>query len=181
MKNDFVAIDTQIDHLNVVKVWTEVRVHPTQTLNKGELPTDTYYVDKIIELINSKNDGKYISIIVDPSAKSLINELRNKHLRVMKARNDVGLKEKPDKKVEGTMIGVRLVRQAFDKCKLFIHDSCVEGIAELQGYSLDDTHLARGEEVILKINDHFPDAVRYVENTIIRSERKLNIGGVFNG
>ena len=181
MKNDFVAIDCQVDTLNVVKVWTEIRVHPTQVINKGELPTDTYYVNKIIDLINSKNDGKYISIIVDPSAKSLINELRNKHLRVMKARNDVGLKERPDKKVEGTMVGVRLVRQAFDKQKLFIHESCVEGIAELQGYSLDDNHLARGEEVILKINDHFPDAVRYIENTIVRSERKLNIGGSING
>lgn len=181
MKNDFVASDWCVDNKNVSTCWTECRVHPQDTTNKGELPTDTYYVNKIIDLINSKNDGKYISVIVDPSAKSLINELRNKRIRVMKARNDVGLKEKSDKKVENTMIGVRLVRQAFDKQKLFIHESCVEGIAELQGYSLDDNYLAKGEEVILKINDHFPDTVRYLMNTIVRSERKLNIGGVFNG
>ena len=179
MKNDFVAIDCCVTNTNICQVWTECRVHPQVITNKGELPTDTYYVNKIKDLINSKNDGKYISVIVDPSAKSLINELRNNHIRVLKARNDVGLKEKPDKKVENTMVGVRLVRQAFDKQKLFIHESCIEGIAEMQGYSLDDSYLAKGEEVIAKVNDHFPDAVRYLLNTVVRSERKLNIGGIY--
>lgn len=181
MRNDFVAGDCEVIGLNVSKVWTEVRVHPQEVTNNGELPTDTYYADKIIELINSKNDGKYIAVIIDPSARSLINELRNRKIRVMKARNDVGLKEKPDKKVEGTMIGVRLVRQAFEKKKLFIHESCVEGIEELNGYSLDTKYLEKGQEEILKVRDHFPDIVRYLLNTIIRNEKKLDVKEVSNG
>lgn len=175
MKNDFVAVDCCVDRYNCTTAWTELRIHPQEVTNKGELPTDSYYVEKIIELIKSRNDGKYISVIVDPSAKSIINELKNKRINVMKARNDVGLKEKPDKKVDGTMIGVRLVRQAFEKNKLFIHESCIEGIEELHGYSLDSNYLAKGVEQILKVNDHFPDAIRYILNTVVRSERRLNV------
>lgn len=176
MKNDFVVIDCDVDDNFVSYIWQEKRVSGRGLTKKfGENfipPTNAMYADMIKEMIESRNGGDYIYVIVDPSATSLINELIINGIAYKKAKNDVGVKPKdnPDKRVDRSLKGIWLVRDGFAKKKIFIHHSCVDGIKECYGYALDDKKLLVGIEEPIKVDDHFPDCVRYLINTVVKKQ-----------
>ena len=176
MKNDFVVIDCDVTDDFTSYIWCEKRVSGRGLTKKfGEdfvPPTNSYYADIIKDMIKSRNNGDYIYVIVDPSATSLINELIINGIYYKKAKNDVGVKPKdnPDKRVDKSIKGIWLVRDGFAKRKIFIHNSCIEGIKECYGYALNDKKLLVGVEEPIKVDDHFPDCVRYLINTIVKKQ-----------
>ncbi|WP_138158768.1 PBSX family phage terminase large subunit [Peptoniphilus catoniae] len=107
--------------------------------------------------IEMKNflDGRYIPIIVDPSAASFITQLRRDGFRVYKAKNDV-------------IDGIRFTQTLFSDNKLFISNTCAGLIDELYGYSWDEKAAEIGVDKPIKENDHSCDALRYGTYTIIR-------------
>lgn len=127
-------------------------------------------------MIESRNGGRYLYVIIDPSATSMINLLKAKGIAVKKAQNAVGTRTLTTSseygKVDKSLTGIWLVRDGFARKKIFIHESCSEGINEVVGYSLDSNQLALGIEKPLKINDHFPDVIRYLVNTTIKDVRR---------
>ena len=132
-----------------------------------------------MQVLASRNNGNYVAIIIDPSATPLRNELINRGLIVKSAKNDVGIKnktEKPDKKIDKDITGIWLVREGFARSKIFIHESCKKGLDELYGYVFDTKKLQESSiEAPVKKDDHFPDCVRYLVNTIVKNLRRWTI------
>lgn len=87
-------------------------------------------------------------IIIDPSAASLIAQLRQDGFKVVPGRNNV-------------LSGISAVSSALADGTLTIDPSCKETIREFGGYVWDEKAIERGEEKPLKIDDHCMDAVRY--------------------
>jgi hypothetical protein len=179
MKNAFVIADCDIDSNSICTIWKEYRFDGRKMEEDGSPytpPTNTFYVSKIEEMIKSRNKGVCLGVIVDPSATGLINELKLKGISVIKAKNAVGTRANVDvvsnKKVDKSMTGIWLVRDGFARNKIFIHESCRDGISECVGYCFDSKKLAIGIEEPLKINDHFCDCVRYLINTRIKDARR---------
>ena len=180
MKNAFVCADCEIEPKNgfTVKIWKEYRFDGRKNENNKSqaLPTDELYYQKVKEMIEGRNGGRYLYVIIDPSATSMINLLKAKGIAVKKAQNAVGTRNLTTSseygKVDKSLTGIWLVRDGFARKKIFIHESCSEGINEVVGYSLDSNQLALGIEKPLKINDHFPDVIRYLVNTTIKDVRR---------
>ena len=121
--------------------------------------------------LRQKTDGEYADdmerflgpdvqfhcpVIVDPSAASFIQELRQRGLYVIAGDNDV-------------IDGIRRVSQLFARRRLMVHrERCRGLIGELQSYAWD-TKAARqlGVERPVKQQDHGPDALRYYVNTVL--------------
>lgn len=88
------------------------------------------------------------SIIVDPSAASLIAQLRQDGFRVIPGRNNV-------------LSGISAVSTGLAEQTLTISPGCQQTIREFGGYVWDTKAVERGEDKPLKIDDHCMDAVRY--------------------
>ena len=180
MKNDFVAIDCEVDSEYNCYIYKEIRFNGRKLEKDGNvsvdlLPTTEVYADMVEELIEQRNYGQYMAIYIDPSATPMRNELLKRGLSVRSAKNDVGQRRKKDtadKKVDKSITGIWLVRDGFSKKKIFIHESCKEGLDECYGYVFDPQKLMKGEEVPLKVRDHFPDCVRYLINSVVRTARR---------
>jgi PBSX family phage terminase large subunit len=88
-------------------------------------------------------------IFVDPAAASLKRQLHVDGFRGLKnANHDVDN-------------GIRLVASLLKAGRLRIHVSCAELRDELPGYSWDPKATIKGEDKVIKQNDHFCDALRY--------------------
>lgn len=184
MKNAFVIIDSNVDTERTweLTAWNEYRFDGRE--QKDILPTTEFYVKKIIEILETRYNGKYNCVIVDPSATPLINEMAKNNIRFKKAINDVSVKRphgvfnsrfkfKNDKSVDSSLTGIWLVRDGFSKNKIKIHKkNCAKGLNECYSYSLDVKELAKGKEVPIKVADHFPDALRYIVNTVIKNSKR---------
>lgn len=97
--------------------------------------------------------------IIDPSAASLKGELIRRGLYVMDARNDVDE-------------GIRKVSAMLNTGKLKINrERCPEGAKEMETYSWDTKKAMGGKEQPVKFKDHYPDAARYIVNTVIDNYR----------
>lgn len=181
MKNAFVVSDWEVLSDFTCKCYEEYRFDGNKMSNSKEIyvpPTNSFYANKIKEMIEKRNDKQYVAVIVDPSATGLMNELAIMGISFVKAKNDVGLKHKVDtasnKKIDKSLRGIWLVRDGFKKLKVFIHENCKEGINECVGYSFDAKKLQVGIEEVVKVNDHFCDCVRYLVNTVVRKEKHWN-------
>jgi PBSX family phage terminase large subunit len=114
-------------------------------------------------------------ITVDPSAASFVRQLHNDGFRVATADNEVE-------------DGIRLVSSLLATGRLLVHKSCVNTIAQLQSYSWDEEASARGEDKVVKRDDHAVDALRYGlvttrgrwRNLLIPSETPPNYQDVFD-
>ena len=183
MKNAFVISDWDVDEQLNCYCWQEKRFdgREDKVINKegfDELATTQLYGDMVMEVITSRNNGYYDAIYIDPSATPLRNELINRGLMVRSAKNDVGVrreKQKADKKVDKSIVGIWLVREGFARSKIFIHESCKKGLDECYGYVFDSKQLLQGKEVPLKVADHFPDCVRYLVNSVVKNLRRWAI------
>ena len=183
MKNAFVISDWDVDEQLNCYCWQEKRFDGREDKvvtqdGHDELATVKLYGDMVMEVIASRNNGYYDAIYIDPSATPLRNELINRELIVRSAKNDVGKrreKEKPDKKTDKSIVGIWLVREGFARSRIFIHESCKKGLDECYGYIFDPKKLMIGEEVPVKVADHFPDCVRYLVNSVVKNLRRWEL------
>lgn len=113
--------------------------------------TDEDYCDCVEELAGELNIE---SIVVDPSAASLIASLRRRRFRVRKADNDVEN-------------GIRRTAVYLKNGNIKIHSSCRDCIREFGLYRWDDK---AGADKVIKENDHAMDDCRYFCNTIMRNK-----------
>ena len=120
--------------------------------------TDAQYADKMTEFMGPAAADQCM-IVVDPSAKSFITELRQRGFYVKEGDNDV-------------LDGIRDVSSLFYRQKLHIHRRCTGLIAELKSYVWDDKAAEKGDEKPVKMQDHGPDALRYYSNTVLPDWRK---------
>lgn len=114
--------------------------------------TDAQYADDMVEFM-TEDPEKQCQIIVDPSAKSFITELRQRGFWVKEGDNDV-------------LDGIRNVATLIGQGKVKVHERCRGFIAEMQSYVWDDKAYQHGEEKPLKMRDHGPDAFRYYVNDL---------------
>lgn len=110
--------------------------------------TDAEYCDEMAKFMTDESSWQ-CEVIVDPSAKSFITELRQRGFYVKEGNNEV-------------LDGIRVCSTLFQKKKIMIHERCMGTIQELKSYAWDEKAAQRGEEKPLKIRDHGCDAVRYV-------------------
>ena len=124
---------------------------------------DEYYWDGRARM-HQKTDDEYVRDIsafiegypvktafFDPSAASLIAALRKSHVfrRLEQADNDV-------------LPGIRFTSMLFSMGRIRVAERCVNTIRELESYSWDEEKsIEKGEDVVLKENDHTCDALRY--------------------
>lgn len=108
--------------------------------------TDSMYADDMEKFIEG---GPACDIILDPSAASFEAELKQRLMLVVQADNDVEN-------------GIRAVSNMLKLGRIRIHETrCRELWKELQSYAWDDKAAMRGEEKVIKVNDHGCDALRY--------------------
>ena len=90
-------------------------------------------------------------IVVDPSAKSFIVELRERGYDVRQANNDV-------------LSGIRWTASMLDSDRFLLaagNDRLRPAIQEFASYAWDEKAQMKGEDRPLKVNDHCLDMVRY--------------------
>ncbi|MBQ1413670.1 MAG: PBSX family phage terminase large subunit, partial [Clostridia bacterium] len=97
-------------------------------------------------------------LVIDPSAASFIATVR-RHGRfsVRKAVNDV-------------LDGIRVVSSMLKAGMVLIHSDCADSIREFGLYSWDAD--AKGDDKVLKENDHAMDDISYFCYTILAREFK---------
>lgn len=120
--------------------------------------TDAEYYAELERLAGKR----YISeIIIDPSAASMIAEIR-KHGRfsVRGANNDV-------------VDGIRETAAAFKSGRLKVTNNCSGAIMEFSAYKWDDK---KQEDKPIKENDHAMDEIRYFVNTVMVHHGGTTIG-----
>ncbi|HEX3781691.1 MAG TPA: PBSX family phage terminase large subunit [Pseudonocardiaceae bacterium] len=91
-------------------------------------------------------------VCVDPSAASFKVQLFRDGLPAMNANNDV-------------LDGIRTWSSLMAADKFRVVDSCKWLVDELPGYSWDDKAANRGEDAVIKVDDHSVDAGRYLLHT----------------
>ena len=120
--------------------------------------TDAEYADSMREFMTD-DPQEQCMIVVDPSAKSFITELRQRGFYVREGNNDV-------------LDGIRETATLFTLNHLHIHERCTGLIRELRSYVWDAKAEERGEEKPVKMQDHAPDALRYYVRTVLPDWRK---------
>lgn len=110
--------------------------------------TDAEYVEDIRRFTKGKGVQR---AFLDPSALSMLVALRNSHIfpRIEQANNDVD-------------DGIKWTNMLFGVGKIRIHSRCKNLIRELGIYSWDeDASEKQGRDIVLKVEDHACDALRY--------------------
>lgn len=126
--------------------------------------TDEEYCDAVEKLAESRpkvfdeETGEDITpkikkVVVDPSAASFITALRKRGFTVIKADNDV-------------IDGIRRTAVYLKAGNILIGEACDDAIREFGVYCWDDKE--KGEDKVVKENDHAMDDIRYFSNTIMR-------------
>lgn len=93
---------------------------------------------------------------IDPAAASFRVQLRADGMRgVINADNPV-------------VDGIRTVASVLSADRLVVADRCRHLVTQLPGYSWDPKKTEKGEDAPLKVNDHEPDALRYLVHTLRR-------------
>ncbi len=116
---------------------------------KQKQKTDKQYLDDLQEFIGKRPIER---VVVDPSALSFINELRQAGFLVISAKNDV-------------IDGIRTVDRFLQTKEVLINKKCEDSIREFGLYSWDDKQTA---DKVVKDYDHAMDDIRYFCYTILR-------------
>lgn len=132
--------------------------------DEGIILTDGQYADAIDELslYISKVYDPYINsykkpeIVIDPSAVSMAQELRNREYHVIQANNAVE-------------DGIRTVAHFLIEEKIVISSECKDAIREFGMYRYDNKILTK--DAVIKENDHAMDDIRYFVYTIANKDR----------
>lgn len=126
--------------------------------------TDGEYADDMERFIGT--DGIAPSyLIIDPAAASFKEELRRRRLRVRETEEIINADH-------AVVDGIRMVSSMMAQRKIRIHKTnCPVLIKQLLSYVWDDKAIETGKEKPVKVNDHAPDAARYIIKTMITSRR----------
>nr|5OE8_A Chain A, Large subunit terminase [Deep-sea thermophilic phage D6E]5OE8_B Chain B, Large subunit terminase [Deep-sea thermophilic phage D6E]5OE8_C Chain C, Large subunit terminase [Deep-sea thermophilic phage D6E]5OE9_A Chain A, Large subunit terminase [Deep-sea thermophilic phage D6E]5OE9_B Chain B, Large subunit terminase [Deep-sea thermophilic phage D6E]5OE9_C Chain C, Large subunit terminase [Deep-sea thermophilic phage D6E] len=135
-------------------VWYKVKEYHYDGRKENKQKTDQEYYEDLMKFIEDIEKHKFKGVIVDPSAASFIALLRQKGIKVIKAKNDV-------------LDGIRNVATALNKKMILYNDCCKETFREYSSYVWDEKAAERGEDKPVKQNDHQLDADRYFVNTIL--------------
>lgn len=135
-------------------VWYKVKEYHYDGRQQNKQKTDQEYYEDLVNFIGDIERYKFKGVIVDPSAASFIALLRQKGIKVIKAKNDV-------------LDGIRNVATALNKKMILYNDCCKETFREYSSYVWDEKAAERGEDKPVKQNDHQLDADRYFVNTIL--------------
>ena len=112
--------------------------------------TDEEYIQDLKQFIGDKY---YKTLIIDPSASSLIVAAERNGIKAIKANNDVE-------------DGITMVHSLLSTGHILINrDNCPNLINELGLYVWDEKKGEKGKEQPVKANDHALDALRYVVAT----------------
>lgn len=112
--------------------------------------TDEEYIQDLKQFIGDKY---YKTLIIDPSASSLIVAAERNGIKAIKANNDVEY-------------GITMVHSLLSTGHILINrDNCPNLINELGLYVWDEKKGEKGKEQPVKANDHALDALRYVVAT----------------
>lgn len=112
--------------------------------------TDDEYINDFISFVGDKH---YKSMIVDPSASSLIVTAHKRGITTRKANNDV-------------TNGIRMVYTLLNTGHILINrDNCPNLISELGLYIWNEKRGESGKEEVVKQHDHALDALRYAVYT----------------
>ncbi len=125
--------------------------------------TDEQYSQDLKKFVGSE---KIEGIIVDPSAASLITQLRRDGWRVLRGRNAV-------------LPGIAKVSTAISRGDLLIDPSCKNTIREIGSYVWDNKARDRGEDKPVKIDDHCMDMLRYgiFTDSVLHAGDRKNYSG----
>lgn len=116
----------------------------------GKRVDDEEYYKMLKELIGNR---RIECIIVDPSAASFIEVIKKyNEYSVMGANNDV-------------LDGIRVVTTMLNKDMISVHEDCEDNIKEYGLYVWDEE---KGDDVVIKENDHSMDDTRYYCYTFLR-------------
>jgi hypothetical protein len=116
-----------------------------------------YKCDPSLNTLRTVIKGMYdkypgITLLYDPSAKILFNDLTNIGITLKKANNDVA-------------VGINRIRTKLevrnDQADIVIHPRCVNLIREFENYQYKPN-----SEVVKKINDDLLDPLRYICNEV---------------
>lgn len=120
------------------------------------------YVEDFIKFLR---DDRPEVIYLDPSAVALIRELRVKGFTNIKAADNT------------VNEGIQLVQNLLSgySGQLRIHHSCVNLIREFSSYAWDPKAQERGEDAVIKENDHALDALRYALFNMWHALRKASV------
>lgn len=143
------------------------QTHPSALILMGKtrdrlFVLEEYYkqdtgIDKLRDLIRNVHE-RYpnCTLLYDPSAKILYNDLQNIGITLKKANNDVA-------------VGIMRVRSRLNirngSPDLVINSTCVNTIREFENYQYKPN-----SESVKKINDNAVDAIRYIINEIDDSQ-----------
>lgn len=131
--------------------------------NSLKQKSDDEYVQDFKKFSNCDVDY-YRSIIIDPTASSLIVSLRKAGILTQKAKR---VKNMYDTKEDSVLSGIRLVYELMNSGRLKINKRCTNLLQEIVSYSWDPKASENGKEKPIKQNDHCLDALRYVIYTLL--------------
>lgn len=143
-------------------VWFD-REYYWDSRKKHRQKTDQEYVTDLKKFIAESrfHGGDRPKVLIDPSAASFIAACRaDGGIWVCECDNTVN-------------DGIRRMASALQQSKARFHKDCKESEREFQGYVWDPDAAKRGEEKPLKVDDHTPDAGRYVANDIFKFDWRL--------
>ena len=158
-KDCYVSIDYGTQNATVFLLWRkgldgiwycEKEYYYSGRDNKKQ-KTDKEFAD---DLEDFTKDYPVKEVIIDPSAASFIAEVKERKIRVKKAKNDV-------------LDGIRFVASLLNSEKIMFNESCKNTISEFNSYIWDKKASDKGEDKPIKEHDHAMDAVRYFCYTII--------------
>jgi len=129
--------------------WPQLRVMDMYYFNSataGRSKTDAELADDIENWLKPHNVEM---IYIDPSAKSFHIELSRRDLPCKSASNDV-------------LPGIQVVNKFIGSKSLLVNASCKMLIEEIKSYSWCPKAADRGQDQVIKKNDHAIDSLRYV-------------------
>lgn len=127
----------------------EAEVYYDSRKKKKRVDDEEYY-KMLKKLIGNR---RVECIIVDPSAASFIEVIKKyNEYSVMGANNDV-------------LDGIRVVTTMLNKDMISVHEDCQDNIKEYSLYVWDEE---KGDDVVIKENDHSMDDTRYYCYTFLR-------------
>ncbi len=141
--------------------WYRVREFYFDSRQQQRQMTDGEYEQALRELCGGETIRE---VIVDPSAASFVQLLRQKGWRVRKAKNDV-------------LSGIRATADALKTGKIKICEGCGDCLREMEEYVWD---LRSGQrDQVRKEHDHAMDDMRYFVSTVLAgSQGGFSVGSV---
>lgn len=133
-------------------VWYRIEEYYYASRREGRQKTDAEYVVDLRKLLRGRNVE---AVIVDPSAASFIEALRQEGLPVQRADNDV-------------VSGIRTTAGLLKEKKIVLCSNCEDCLREMELYCWDERC---EKDVPRKENDHAMDEMRYFAAWLVKQQR----------